>query len=54
MKTEKVEKEQFKILTIEAAKTGWIIREKGEPAEIFHIWPQVIRKLEQELTSKDN
>jgi len=42
----------YKTLTIEAATTGWIIRESGKPAEIFHIWSQVIRKLETELTNK--
>lgn len=47
----KKEKVEYKTLTVEAAKKGWIVREKGEPAEIFYIWRQVIDKLEQKLTS---
>ncbi len=43
---------QYKTLTVEAAKTGWIVRENAKPAEIFIRWDQVVRKLEIELTSK--
>jgi hypothetical protein len=43
---------QYKPLTVEAAKTGWIIRERGKPAEVFVRWEQVVRRLEAELTSK--
>jgi len=42
----------FKTITVEAAKTGWIVREKGQPAEIFHRWEAVVNKLEKELTTK--
>jgi hypothetical protein len=45
-------KEQYKTMTVEAAKTGWIVREKGKPAEIFTRWDWVVKKLEMELTSK--
>lgn len=45
-------KEKYKTLTIEAAKTGWIVRENGKPAEIFVRWENVVTKLENELTSK--
>jgi hypothetical protein len=45
-------KEQYKTLTVEAAKTGWIVRENGKPAEIFIRWEHVVKKLEMELTSK--
>lgn len=41
----------FKTITVEAARTGWIVREKGQPAEIFHRWDAVVRKLEKELTT---
>lgn len=47
-----MKKEQYKTLTVEAAKTGWIIRESGKPAEIFIRWEAVVKKLELELTSK--
>lgn len=42
----------YKTITVEAAKTGWIVREKGRPAEIFTRWEKVVAKLEMELTSK--
>lgn len=45
-------KEHYKTLTIEAAKTGWIVREAGKPAEIFIRWEQVVKKMELELTTK--
>lgn len=45
-------KEIYKTITVEAAKTGWIVREKGCPAEIFTRWEMVVAKLELELTSK--
>jgi len=45
-------KEQYKTLTVEAAKTGWIVREDGKPAEIFIRWEAVVKKMEIELTSK--
>jgi len=44
-------KEQYKTLTVEAALTGWIVREKGKPAEVFHQWARVVAKMEKELTS---
>jgi len=47
-----MQKEQYKTLTVEAAKTGWIVREKGKPAEVFVRWERVVAKLEAELTSK--
>lgn len=49
---ESKEKEQYKTLEVEAAKTGWIVREKGKPAEIFIRWEQFVKKLEMELSSK--
>ena len=45
-------KEQYKTLEVEAAKTGWIVRERRKPAEIFLRWDQLVKKLEKELTSK--
>ncbi len=45
-------KEQYKTLIVEAAKTGWVVREPRKPAEIFIRWEQLVKKLEMELTSK--
>ena len=44
-------KNEYRKLTIEAAVTGWIITQKGKPAEIFTRWEAVISRLKQELTS---
>ena len=44
-------KDIYKTLTVEAAKTGWIVRETGKPAEIFIRWEKVVDKLALELTS---
>jgi hypothetical protein len=46
-------KGEYKTITIEAALTGWIIRERGKPTEIFARWEQVVKKLERELTTLD-
>ena len=48
----KKERGQYKTLTIEAALTGWIVREHGKPAEIFTRWENVVKKIERELTTK--
>lgn len=47
-----MKKEQYQTLTVEAAKTGWIVRVKDKPAEIFFRWEQVVKKLEAELITK--
>ena len=44
-------KSGYKTLTVEAAVTGWIVREKGKPPEVFHRWHDVVKKLAKELTS---
>jgi hypothetical protein len=45
-------KEKYKAISVESAKSGWIVREKGKTAEVFVRWDQVVKKLEAELTSK--
>jgi len=45
-------KQDYKTITVEAATTGWIVREKGKPSEVFIRWELLIKKLEKELTSK--
>jgi len=45
-------KDHYKTLTVEAAISGWIVREAGKPAEIFVRWESFVQKLEKELTSK--
>lgn len=47
-----MEKEKYQTVTVEAAKTGWIVRVKGKPAEIFLNWEILVRKLERELATK--
>ena len=42
----------YKTLSVEAARTGWVVREKGKVTELFIRWPDVVKKLEAELTSK--
>jgi hypothetical protein len=42
----------YKTITVEAAITGWIVREAGKPAEVFVRWDSVIKKLEKELVTK--
>ena len=44
-------KAKYKTLTVEAALTGWIVREQGQPPEVFHRWGSVVAKLEKELTT---
>lgn len=44
---------QYKTLTVEAAKTGWIVRERGEPPEVFLRWESLVNKLRTELTSQE-
>jgi hypothetical protein len=45
-------KDEYKTLTVEAAISGWIVRETGRPAEIFVRWESFVLKLEHELTNK--
>ena len=45
-------KDDYKTLTVEAALTGWIVREAGKPTEIFVRWVEVVKKLERELTNQ--
>lgn len=52
MKKKTDSKPVYKTLTVEAAKSGWIVREKDCPAEIFVRWESFVNKLEHELTSK--
>ena len=42
----------YKKLTVEAAKQGWIVKEQGKPAEVFVRWESVVAKLAHELTSQ--
>jgi hypothetical protein len=42
----------YKKITVEAAVSGWIVKEPGKPAEVYVRWESVVKKLEHELTSK--
>ena len=47
----KLNVKNYKTVTIEAATTGWILKVKGEPTEIFVRWDALVRKLETLLTN---
>jgi hypothetical protein len=52
VKTEEI-KAEFKKLSVEAARTGWIVRETGKPAEIFIRWDALVSYLASQLLTKD-
>lgn len=41
----------YSCVTVEAAKGGWIVREKGKPAEVISHWDRVVRRLKEILTT---
>lgn len=47
-----MKKPEYNIITIEAAKTGWIAKKRGEPAEVFIRWDELVRYLETRLVTK--
>lgn len=50
---EKEKTEDYRTVTIEAACGGWVVKQKGRPAEVFVRWDALIRRLGRELTNKD-
>ena len=38
-------------VTVESAKGGWIVRERGKAAEVISHWDRVVFRLKQILTS---
>ena len=48
------ERIKYNYLTIEAAVSGWIVKQQGKPTEVFTQWEEVIKRLERELTNKGN
>lgn len=46
-----MKKNEYNTITIEAARTGWIVKEHGKPAEVFIRWSALIEHIEQRLTS---
>jgi hypothetical protein len=42
----------YKTISVEAAETGWIVREKGKVAQVCIRWGKVVNILEKELTTK--
>lgn len=49
-----MKKPEYNTVTIEAVKTGWIVKQQGELTEIFIRWDALVRYLEMQLTSKDD
>lgn len=48
---EKHKTEGYKRVEVEAALSGWILRVKGRPAEIFVRWESLIIRLKELLTN---
>ena len=42
----------YSTVTIEAARTSWIVKEKGRPAEVFVRWESLVEYLETRLATK--
>jgi hypothetical protein len=47
-----MKKPEHNIITIEAARTGWIIKEMGRPAEVFIRWDALVEYIATRLTSE--
>ena len=47
-----MKKPEYNTVSVEAARTGWIVREQGRPAEVFIRWDALLRYIETRLTSK--
>ena len=45
-------KSQYSKVTVEAARTGWIVKENGRPAEVFVRWESLVQYLETRLATK--
>lgn len=43
---------EYNTVTIETALTGWVVREKGRPTELFIRWESLVNHLAKRLTSK--
>lgn len=43
--------DEYPTLTVEAARSGWIVKQDGKPAEIFVRWEALIAYLKAQLTS---
>jgi len=53
MKTDQtLRPENYPTLSIEAARSGWIVTEKGRPAEVFVRWESVVSYIATRLTTK--
>ena len=45
-------KAEYNTLTIEAAESGWIVKEKGKPTKVFFRWESLTVYLADRLTTK--
>jgi hypothetical protein len=45
---------EYSTITIEAARTGWIVKERGKPAEVFVRWESMVKYIETRLSTKGN
>ena len=47
-----MKKVKYNKVIVEAGKNGWFVKQTGKPCEIFVRWESLIKRLEEELTSK--
>lgn len=44
---------KYSTVTVEAAVSGWIVKEKGQPAKVFVRWEALVSYLQYRLATKD-
>lgn len=44
-------KTQYNTVSIEAAESGWIVKERGQPTKLFYRWESLVKYLEGRLTT---
>lgn len=44
---------KYACVSIETARTGWVVKEKGRHTEIFVRWEAVVKYIGTRLTSED-
>lgn len=47
-----MKKVKYNKVIVEAGKNGWFVKQTGKPCEIFVRWESLIKRLEEELTTK--
>lgn len=47
----KDKKDQYRTVTIQAAKNGWIVMQTGRITEVYIRWDELVKRIKDELTS---